>query len=95
MLLLLILLLLLLLLLLSMMILIIGFTCPRTIHFKFITKCDKCYFKVRRSLQSSTEHRLLGLNDRRPHLDRKTRFEGYVRTIQNSLFADTIAERIG
>ena len=24
-----------------MMILIIGFTCPPTIHFKFITKCDK------------------------------------------------------
>ena len=29
--------------LLSMMILIIGFTCPPTIHFKFITKCDKWY----------------------------------------------------
>ena len=24
----------------SMMILILGFTCPPTIHFKFITKCD-------------------------------------------------------
>ena len=27
--------------LLSMMILIIGFTCPPSIHFKFITKCDR------------------------------------------------------
>ena len=34
-------------LLLSMMILIIWFTCPPTIHFKFTTKCDKCYCKVR------------------------------------------------
>ena len=25
----------------------IEFTCPLTIHFKFITKCDKCYYKVR------------------------------------------------
>ena len=24
-----------------------GFTCPPTIYFKFITKCDKCYYKVR------------------------------------------------
>ena len=30
-----------------MMILIIGFICPPTVHFKFITKCDKCYYKVR------------------------------------------------
>ena len=29
------------------MILIIGFTCPPTIHFKVIKKCDKCYYKVR------------------------------------------------
>ena len=36
------------------MILIIGFTCPPTIHFKFITKCDKCYYKVRQVLQSET-----------------------------------------
>ena len=35
------------LLLLSMMTLITGFTCPPTIYFKFITKCDKCYYKVR------------------------------------------------
>ena len=35
------------LLLLSMMTLITGFTCPSTIYFKFITKCDKCYYKVR------------------------------------------------
>ena len=40
--------------LLSMMILIIGFTCPPTIHFKFITKCDKWYYKVREVLQSTT-----------------------------------------
>ena len=30
-----------------MMVLIIGFTCPSTSHFKFITKCDKCYCKLR------------------------------------------------
>ena len=24
-----------------------GFTCPLTIHFKLITKCLKCYYKVR------------------------------------------------
>ena len=30
-----------------MMILIIGFTCLPTSHFKFITKCDKCYYKLR------------------------------------------------
>ena len=30
-----------------MMTLITGFTCPPTICFKFITKCDKCYYKVR------------------------------------------------
>ena len=35
-----------LLLLLSMMTLITGFTCRPTIYFKFITKCDKCYYKV-------------------------------------------------
>ena len=23
------------------------FTCPSTIHFKFLTKCDKCHYKVR------------------------------------------------
>ena len=53
------------------MIVISGFTCPPTIHFKFITKCDglfhykvlwsvitkcdKCYYKVRQVLQSTTE----------------------------------------
>ena len=49
--------------LLSMMILIIWFTCPLTIHFKFTTKCDsflitKCdrYCKVRQLLQSATKH---------------------------------------
>ena len=36
-----------LLLLLSMMRFITGFTCPPTICFKFITKCDKYYYKVR------------------------------------------------
>ena len=36
------------------MIPIIGFTCPPTVHFKFITKCDKCYYKVRQVLQSAT-----------------------------------------
>ena len=42
---------------------IIGFPYPPSIHFKFITKCDnfitKCdrYYKVRRLLQSATEHR--------------------------------------
>ena len=30
-----------------MMTLITWFTCPPTIYFKFITKCDKCYYKVR------------------------------------------------
>ena len=29
------------------MILIIGFSCPPTVHFKFITKCNKCSYKVR------------------------------------------------
>ena len=43
-----------LLLLLSMMALITGFSCPPTIYFKFITKCDKCYYKVRQVLQSVT-----------------------------------------
>ena len=37
-----------------MMILIIGFICPPTVHFKFIIKCDKCYYKVRQVLQSAT-----------------------------------------
>ena len=37
------------------MILIIGFTCPLTVHFKFITKCNKCSYKVRQVfLQSAT-----------------------------------------
>ena len=50
---------------------ITGLTCPSTIHFKFITKCDNCYYKVRqlllqsamvcyykvrRLLQNATEH---------------------------------------
>ena len=41
---------------LSMMILIIGFTCPPSIHFKFITKCDSLfYYNVRQLLlQSAT-----------------------------------------
>ena len=30
-----------------MMRFITGFTCPPTIYFKFITKCDKYYYKVR------------------------------------------------
>ena len=30
-----------------MMTLSTGFICPPTIYFKFITKCDKCYYKVR------------------------------------------------
>ena len=43
-----------------MMILIIGFTRPPTIHFEFITKCDKRYYKlgqvykVQQLLQSAT-----------------------------------------
>ena len=49
MLLLLLLLLLLLFLFLSVMILIIGFTCPPTIHFKFITKCDNFITKYDRN----------------------------------------------
>ena len=40
---------------------VVGFTCPPTVHFKFITKCDKCYYKVRQVLQSVTEHSLCGL----------------------------------
>ena len=51
------------------MILIIGFTCPPTMHFKFITKCnkrsykvrqlfftkcDKCFYKVRQVLRGAT-----------------------------------------
>ena len=35
------------------MILIIGFTCPPIIHFKFITKCDKWFYKVRQVLLKS------------------------------------------
>ena len=32
----------------SMMVLIVGFTCPPTIHFKFVTKYDSVfYYKVR------------------------------------------------
>ena len=50
-----------------MMTLITGFTCPPTIYFKFITKCDsffitkcdKCYYKVRQVLQSATVHTFL------------------------------------
>ena len=26
---------------------IVGFTYPPTMHFKFITKCGKCYYKLR------------------------------------------------
>ena len=37
-------------LLLSIMILIIGFTCPATIHFKFMTKCDD-YNKVQQNMR--------------------------------------------
>ena len=39
-----------------MTILVIGFTGPPTIHFKFIVKCDNCYYKVRQLilLQSTT-----------------------------------------
>ena len=37
-----------------MMTLITGFTCPPTIYFKFITKCDKGDYKVRQVLQSVT-----------------------------------------
>ena len=35
------------------MILIIGLTCPLTIHFKFITKCDD-YYKVRQNIRDFT-----------------------------------------
>ena len=37
------------------MILIIGFTCPRTIHFEFITKCDKCYYKMLQVLRTKCD----------------------------------------
>ena len=30
------------------------FTCPSTIHFKFLTKCDKCHYKVRQLLFSQS-----------------------------------------
>ena len=43
----------LLLLFLSIMIIIIGFTCPPSIRFK-LTKCNKCYYIVRKVLQSAT-----------------------------------------
>ena len=34
----------------NLMILIIGFTCPPTIHFKFITKCNSLFcYKVRQN----------------------------------------------
>ena len=34
----------------NLMILIIGFTCPTTIHFKFITKCNSLFcYKVRQN----------------------------------------------
>ena len=23
-----------------------GFSCPLTVHFRFVTKCDKCHYKV-------------------------------------------------
>ena len=32
----------------------IGSTGPPTIHFKLITKCDKCCYKMRQVLQSAT-----------------------------------------
>ena len=32
------------------------FTCPPTIHFKFITKCDKCYYKVRQLIAFVRTH---------------------------------------
>ena len=38
---------------LSIMIIIIGFTFPPSIHFK-LTKCNKCYYIVRKVLQSAT-----------------------------------------
>ena len=34
--------------------LITGFTCPPTIYFKFITKCDKCYYRVRQLFLSQS-----------------------------------------
>ena len=36
------------------MTLLTGFTCPPTIYLKFITECDKCYYKVGQVLQSVT-----------------------------------------
>ena len=51
-----------------MMILIIRFSCPPTIHFKFITKCDKCYYRVRQdgcfvsfSFSKQTANRFQGI----------------------------------
>ena len=38
---------------LSLMIIIIGFTCPPSIRLK-LTKCNKCYYIVRKVLQSGT-----------------------------------------
>ena len=32
------------------------FTCPSTIHFKFLTKCDKCHYKVRQLLFLQSVH---------------------------------------
>ena len=37
-----------------MMTLITGFTCPPTIYFKFITKCDSFVTKMRQVLKSAT-----------------------------------------
>ena len=63
------LLLLLLLLLLSMMILIIGFTCPSTTYFKFITKCDSLfYYKVRWSFTCITKSGSFSVKKVRPVL---------------------------
>ena len=47
------------LLLLSLMTLITGFTYPPTLYFKFITKCDKCYYKVRQLFYYKVRHVLL------------------------------------
>ena len=35
---------------------IYRFTCPSTIHFKFLTKCDKCHYKVRQLLFLQSVH---------------------------------------
>ena len=45
---------------LSMLIfLIVGFTYLPTMHFKFITKCGKCYYKVRQVVLQCTTILLL------------------------------------